>query len=76
MDAFAPYMNWLGAAQQDDRIWQFLKTRLLLMGRHDWKKYIGESPKRMMDSQQYAMLMQQLTAQSAQLANTGAQGAA
>lgn len=76
MDAFAPYMNWLGAAQQDDRIWQFLKTRLLLMGRHDWKKYIGESPKRMMDSQQYAALMQQLTAQSAQLANTGAQGAA
>lgn len=74
MDGFAPYMNWLGAAQQDQRIWEFLKTRLLLMGRYDWKKYIGESPKVMLEMQQYAELMQVLTAQSAQLANNGSQG--
>lgn len=74
MDGFAPYMNWLGAAQQDDRVWEFLKTRLLLMGRYDWKKYIGEAPKVRLAAQQYMALMQQLTEQSSQLANNGSQG--
>ncbi len=76
LDGFAPYMNWLSMADQDSRIWAFLKTRLQLMGRADWRKFIGDDPKLKMEQQQYMQMMQQLTQQTAQLSNNGTQGAA
>lgn len=73
MDGFAPYMGWLEAAQMDERIWYFLKVRLLLMNRYDWKKFIGENPRVRMEREAFMELMQQLTSQSAQTANNGSQ---
>jgi hypothetical protein len=44
LDGFAQFVPLLPAAQQDSRIWYFLKTRLQLMGRHDWKLLVGDDP--------------------------------
>ena len=73
LDGFAPYMNWLGAAQTDERIWYFLKVRLQYMGRADWRRLIGDNPKVRLDEQQYMNTMAMLTQTSAQLANNGSQ---
>lgn len=74
LDSFAPFLNFLGAAQQDGRIWYFLKLRLQLMGRHDWQKLIGEEPPNaQMEPNEFAQTMQMLTEQSSQLQNMGAQ---
>jgi len=74
LDGFAPYMNWLPYAKQDRRIWYFLKTRLVLMGRADWQEFVGEDPQVLMEEQQYTDVMNQLMQQSSQLANNGTQG--
>lgn len=73
LDGFAPFLSMLELAQQDERIWYFLKTRLQLMGRHDWRKFVGENPRVRMENQQYMEAMQMAMQQSGQIANS-AQG--
>ena len=71
MDGFAQYMGWLEFASMDERVWYFLKIRLELMGRHDWRKLIGDNPKIRASQEEYMQMMQALMEQSSLLANTG-----
>lgn len=75
LDGFGPYLSLLGPARQDERIWYFLKVRLQLMGRHDWRKFIGDNPRVRMDNQQYMQVMQEAMQQSGQVANSARGGA-
>lgn len=74
LDGFGPYLSLLGPARQDQRIWYFLKVRLQLMGRHDWRKFIGDDPEVRMKDQQYMQVMQEAMTQSGQIANSARGG--
>lgn len=74
MDGFGPYLSLLEMATQDERIWYFLKVRLQLMGRHDWRKFVGENPRSRLPTDQYMMGMQMAMQQSGQIANSARGG--
>lgn len=66
LDGFAPYLQLLSLASQDERVWHFLATRLKLMGRADWRVFVGENPRVRMEEQQYQQAVQQAMGSGAQ----------
>ncbi len=63
MTQFGQFLPLLAQAQQDHRVWYFLKTVLQLMGRRDWKDFILDDPLTKNDAA-VAMMQQQGQGQS------------
>jgi hypothetical protein len=53
---FAPYMQWVPQADQDSRVWWYLKMIAEALEITSYKKLIGADPRAMQDPQAYATM--------------------